>query len=226
MGGLAVTQVFEGEKRFDLTVRWLEQYRSSLESIRELTISTPAGGHGAARANRQDPRSTRGRATSTARTGSVTRRSSSASAGATSRAPSPRRSSKIAAAGSPALRLAPRLGGRNQSAQGGRGPPEDDPPGHAPSHRLPRLQRGEELGRLAHRLLQHPGGDGGRRPGAPRHRDPLLGLGGDGLHLHLRHRGAGRHPGRDVLPAPAERGGAARSWRRRAKRPRSGSGPA
>jgi cobalt-zinc-cadmium resistance protein CzcA len=44
MGGLAVTQVFEGEKRFDLTVRWLEQYRSSLESIRELTISTPAGG--------------------------------------------------------------------------------------------------------------------------------------------------------------------------------------
>jgi cobalt-zinc-cadmium resistance protein CzcA len=44
MGGLAVTQVFEGEKRFDLTVRWLEQYRTSLESIRELTISTPAGG--------------------------------------------------------------------------------------------------------------------------------------------------------------------------------------
>jgi cobalt-zinc-cadmium resistance protein CzcA len=45
MGGLAVTQVFEGEKRFDLTVRWLPQYRSSLESIRELTISTPAGGN-------------------------------------------------------------------------------------------------------------------------------------------------------------------------------------
>jgi cobalt-zinc-cadmium resistance protein CzcA len=44
MGGVAVTQVFEGEKRFDLTVRWLAQYRSSLESIRELTISTPAGG--------------------------------------------------------------------------------------------------------------------------------------------------------------------------------------
>jgi cobalt-zinc-cadmium resistance protein CzcA len=43
MGGVAVTQVYEGEKRFDLTVRWLEQYRSSLESIRELSISTPAG---------------------------------------------------------------------------------------------------------------------------------------------------------------------------------------
>jgi len=44
MGGIAVTQVFEGEKRFDLTVRWLSQYRSSLESIRELAISTPSGG--------------------------------------------------------------------------------------------------------------------------------------------------------------------------------------
>jgi cobalt-zinc-cadmium resistance protein CzcA len=44
MGGVGVTQVFEGEKKFDLTVRWLEQYRTSLESIRELTITTPAGG--------------------------------------------------------------------------------------------------------------------------------------------------------------------------------------
>jgi heavy metal efflux system protein len=44
MGGVAVTQVFEGVKRFDLTVRWLEKYRSSLESIRELSVSTPAGG--------------------------------------------------------------------------------------------------------------------------------------------------------------------------------------
>jgi cobalt-zinc-cadmium resistance protein CzcA len=44
MGGLAVTQVFEGEKRFDLTVRWLEQYRSSLESVRELAVSTATGG--------------------------------------------------------------------------------------------------------------------------------------------------------------------------------------
>jgi heavy metal efflux system protein len=43
MGGQAITQVYEGEKRYDLTVRWLEQYRSSLESIRELTISTPEG---------------------------------------------------------------------------------------------------------------------------------------------------------------------------------------
>lgn len=43
IGGQAVTQVFEGEKRFDLTVRWLEQYRSSLESIREITVSNSMG---------------------------------------------------------------------------------------------------------------------------------------------------------------------------------------
>jgi cobalt-zinc-cadmium resistance protein CzcA len=44
VGGQAVTQVFEGEKRFDLVVRWLEPYRSSLEAIREITVSTPEGG--------------------------------------------------------------------------------------------------------------------------------------------------------------------------------------
>ncbi len=43
IGGQAVTQVFEGEKRFDLTVRWLEPYRRSIEAIREITVSTPTG---------------------------------------------------------------------------------------------------------------------------------------------------------------------------------------
>ncbi len=43
IGGQAVTQVFEGEKRFDLTVRWLEPYRSSIEAIREITVATPTG---------------------------------------------------------------------------------------------------------------------------------------------------------------------------------------
>ncbi len=42
IGGQAVTKVFEGEKRFDLTVRWLEPYRSSIEAIREITIATPS----------------------------------------------------------------------------------------------------------------------------------------------------------------------------------------
>jgi cobalt-zinc-cadmium resistance protein CzcA len=43
IGGQAVTQVFEGEKSFDLTVRWLPPYRTSIEAIREITIATPDG---------------------------------------------------------------------------------------------------------------------------------------------------------------------------------------
>jgi len=42
-GGQVVTQVYEGEKRFDLTVRWLAPYRSSIEAIREITVATPTG---------------------------------------------------------------------------------------------------------------------------------------------------------------------------------------
>jgi heavy metal efflux system protein len=43
IGGQAVTQVYEGEKFFDLTVRWKPPYRTSLEAIREITVSTPDG---------------------------------------------------------------------------------------------------------------------------------------------------------------------------------------
>jgi cobalt-zinc-cadmium resistance protein CzcA len=44
IGGRAVTQVYEGEKYFDLTVRWLEPYRKSIEAIKEITVATPDGG--------------------------------------------------------------------------------------------------------------------------------------------------------------------------------------
>jgi heavy metal efflux system protein len=43
IGGQAATQVYEGEKFFALTVRWLEPYRNSIEAIREITVSTPDG---------------------------------------------------------------------------------------------------------------------------------------------------------------------------------------
>ena len=43
IGGQAVVQVYEGEKHFDLTVRWKSQYRMSLEAIREITVATPDG---------------------------------------------------------------------------------------------------------------------------------------------------------------------------------------
>jgi cobalt-zinc-cadmium resistance protein CzcA len=41
IGGQAVTQLYEREKAFDVTVRWLPPYRSSLEAIREIQIATP-----------------------------------------------------------------------------------------------------------------------------------------------------------------------------------------
>jgi cobalt-zinc-cadmium resistance protein CzcA len=43
IGGQAVTQVFEGEKNFSLTVRWKAQYRDSLSAIRRITVSSPDG---------------------------------------------------------------------------------------------------------------------------------------------------------------------------------------
>src|SRR6266851_2453891 len=43
IGGQTVTQVFEGEKSFALTVRWLEQYRNSVNAIRKITVASPDG---------------------------------------------------------------------------------------------------------------------------------------------------------------------------------------
>ncbi len=44
IGGQAVTEVLEGDRRFDLVVRWLPEYRQSLEAIRELRVTIPSGG--------------------------------------------------------------------------------------------------------------------------------------------------------------------------------------
>lgn len=43
VGGQALTRVYEGEKRFDLTVRWEEQYRDDVPSLRELLVPAPDG---------------------------------------------------------------------------------------------------------------------------------------------------------------------------------------
>jgi cobalt-zinc-cadmium resistance protein CzcA len=45
IGGQAVTQVFEGEKHFDLTVRWLAPFRSNVRAIRDITVPAPDGAH-------------------------------------------------------------------------------------------------------------------------------------------------------------------------------------
>ena len=43
VGGQAITQIYEGEKRFDLVVRWLPEYRQSISAIRAITVATPDG---------------------------------------------------------------------------------------------------------------------------------------------------------------------------------------
>ena len=43
IGGQAVTQVYESEKHFDLTVRWLPKYRESVEAIRRISVATAEG---------------------------------------------------------------------------------------------------------------------------------------------------------------------------------------
>ena len=43
IGGQAITQVYEGEKRFDLTVRWAPAFRKDLKVIRNILVATPDG---------------------------------------------------------------------------------------------------------------------------------------------------------------------------------------
>ncbi|MBX3326048.1 MAG: efflux RND transporter permease subunit, partial [Nitrospira sp.] len=43
IGGQAVTQVYEGEKRFDLVVRFLPEYRQDVDSIGNILVNTPDG---------------------------------------------------------------------------------------------------------------------------------------------------------------------------------------
>jgi cobalt-zinc-cadmium resistance protein CzcA len=43
IGGQAVTQVYEGEKSFALTVRWKPEYRNGVAAIREITVASPDG---------------------------------------------------------------------------------------------------------------------------------------------------------------------------------------
>jgi cobalt-zinc-cadmium resistance protein CzcA len=43
IGGQAITQVFEGEKTFNLTVRWLPLYRSGINAIKKISVASPDG---------------------------------------------------------------------------------------------------------------------------------------------------------------------------------------
>jgi len=41
IGGAVITQVYEGEKHFDLVVRWNEASRTTVDAIRQITVPTP-----------------------------------------------------------------------------------------------------------------------------------------------------------------------------------------
>jgi heavy metal efflux system protein len=43
IGGQAVTQVYEGERHFDLTVRWGPEFRMNVAAIRDIPVTTPDG---------------------------------------------------------------------------------------------------------------------------------------------------------------------------------------
>ena len=43
VGGQAVTQVYEGERLFDLVVRFLPEFRRDAEAIGNILVSTPTG---------------------------------------------------------------------------------------------------------------------------------------------------------------------------------------
>jgi heavy metal efflux system protein len=45
IGGQAVTQVLQGERAFNLVVRWQPKYRESLDAIRQIKIAQPSGGY-------------------------------------------------------------------------------------------------------------------------------------------------------------------------------------
>jgi heavy metal efflux system protein len=44
VGGQSVTQVLDGERRFDVVIRFLPQYRENVDAISNIPISTPDGG--------------------------------------------------------------------------------------------------------------------------------------------------------------------------------------
>jgi cobalt-zinc-cadmium resistance protein CzcA len=45
IGGQAITQVLEGDRRFDLVLRWQSKFRQSLDAIRQIRVALPAGGY-------------------------------------------------------------------------------------------------------------------------------------------------------------------------------------
>jgi cobalt-zinc-cadmium resistance protein CzcA len=45
IGGQAVTQVLQGDRSFNLVVRWQDKYRKNIDAIRQIHVSLPSGGY-------------------------------------------------------------------------------------------------------------------------------------------------------------------------------------
>ncbi len=205
IGGQAITQVLDGEKSFDLTVRWKALYRSSPAAIRQILIASPDGSQIPARADRGGHRRVepcrdlpRGRPA--LRTGEVL--------GAWTRPAIHRhrrtttgRTTGTTAAGEPS-----RVERPDQRAQRGHRPSPADHSDNPAPDRVPHVQRGTQRDRYCDRADQHSARVRWWVASVGRYRRALLGIGCNGIHLDLRHRDPGVDPCRDVRATPVGRG--------------------
>ena len=86
VGGNAVSQVLQGEARYDVVVRYLQQYRDTKEAINNIRLLSPSGERVSARAAYHRSRSRMAPKRSTAKPVSATSPSNTAFAAATSAA--------------------------------------------------------------------------------------------------------------------------------------------
>ena len=200
IGGQAVTQVLEGDRRFDLVVRWLPQYRQSLDAIRNIRVSIPDGGQvplGAGRGHQNR----RGRLVHLSRGVRALRAGALCEcAAAICRAPSRTPRQAVAARSQTARGRASGVGGRVRRIAGRQSPPDGRGPVRVAADRGRALRRDH----FADRYFRHHGADSGRLPGRhPRpdpHRHAIQRLGGGRLHFDFRHRRDGRHPAELLYP--------------------------
>ncbi len=212
IGGQAVTQVYEGEKHFDLTVRWAPPYRKDLKAIRNILVATPDGAQnpsGTARPNRRRRR-----------TGSDLPRGQPAicTREVLSARPRPRLNDRRGTGedrreDQAPLRHAPRVGGRDQPTQRGDGTPGADHSDYPAGDRNAGLLVGKELEGHVHRAGRDPCCLHRRDPGAPHHPHTLFHLSRDGVHLDLRYLRAGRAHRSHICTAFVGRRHGARSGR-------------
>ena len=210
IGGQAVTQVLDGDRRFDLVVRWKPEYRESLDAVRQIRVNLPSRRPDSARPGRQD-RDRRGRVIHLSR-GAAALRAGPIFGPRSRFAEHHRRGQAANREGSPSSGgRASGMVGRVRRTAGRQSPLRDRRAVRAVADRGRPLRRDS----IAHRHLHHHGADSGRVSGrssrADHHRHAVQRVGRRRLHFDFRHRGDGRHPA-ELLHPPAL--GAGQSVRR------------